>query len=138
VEEVVQFNLWFGTGAMVTAMASYGSAESRQWIITTEKSRFVMDPAFSYRELKLNIEQKVRGITGGGRAGGGGAAANETKNVTELVIPEQNQFALEMDHFAQSIFDNKPLRTPGEEGLKDMLLIEAIYQAAQSGQRMKL
>jgi hypothetical protein len=34
------------------------------------------------------------------------------------------QFVLEADHFADCVRNNKQPRTPGEEGLKDMLLME--------------
>jgi len=33
------------------------------------------------------------------------------------------------DHLAESVFENKELKCPGEEGLKDMQLIMAIYKA---------
>ena len=41
-----------------------------------------------------------------------------------------SQFLLEADHFADCIRNGTEPRTPGEEGLKDMLAIEAIYKAA--------
>jgi len=34
------------------------------------------------------------------------------------------QFVLEADHFADCVRNNKQPRTPGEEGLKNMLLME--------------
>jgi len=37
---------------------------------------------------------------------------------------------LEAEHFADCIRNNKQPESPGEEGLKDMLAIEAIYKAA--------
>ena len=37
---------------------------------------------------------------------------------------------LEADHFASCIRNNTEPKTPGEEGLKDLLAIEAIYRAA--------
>ncbi|KXV21117.1 hypothetical protein AD935_08810, partial [Gluconobacter japonicus] len=33
--------------------------------------------------------------------------------------PAQNQFALEIDHFADCILNDLTPRTPGEEGLRD-------------------
>jgi predicted dehydrogenase len=40
------------------------------------------------------------------------------------------QFTLEAEHFADCILNDKRPESPGEEGLKDMLAIEAIYKAA--------
>jgi predicted dehydrogenase len=34
--------------------------------------------------------------------------------------------------------ENKDSRTPGEEGLKDLLVMEAIYEAAKSGRVVKV
>jgi predicted dehydrogenase len=40
------------------------------------------------------------------------------------------QFQLEAEHFAECVLENKEPKTPGEEGLKDMEVIEKIYAAA--------
>jgi predicted dehydrogenase len=39
-----------------------------------------------------------------------------------------------MDDFAQCVLLNKPTRVPGEMGLRDVQLLEAIYRAAEIGQ----
>jgi predicted dehydrogenase len=46
--------------------------------------------------------------------------------------PERDpyQFVLQADHFTECILENKTPRTPGEEGLRDMQYIDAIYRAA--------
>ena len=38
-------------------------------------------------------------------------------------------FQLEATHFAECIRSNTTPRAPGEEGLKDLLAIEAVYRA---------
>jgi len=48
------------------------------------------------------------------------------------------QQAKQMDDDALAIMQNKPLIAPGEEGLRDIRIVEAIYKAASSGQRVKL
>ena len=40
------------------------------------------------------------------------------------------QFTIEAEHFAECIRNHQEPEAPGEEGLKDMLAIEAIYKAA--------
>ena len=58
--------------------------------------------------------------------------------LAELHIGDTDHFALELDHFALCIRNDVKPRTPGEEGLQDMKLIEAVYQSAASGQTVKL
>ncbi len=58
--------------------------------------------------------------------------------MTERRLEAKNHFAVEMDHMAKSIRAGTKPRTPGEEGMQDMRLIASIYEAAQSGQTVKL
>ena len=48
------------------------------------------------------------------------------------------QQAKQMDDDAQSIKSGKPMLVPGEEGLRDIRIVEAIYKAAGTGQAVKL
>jgi glucose-fructose oxidoreductase len=48
------------------------------------------------------------------------------------------QQAKQMDDDAMAIMQNKPMQVPGEEGLRDIRVVEAIHQSAASGQRVKL
>ena len=41
-----------------------------------------------------------------------------------------------MDDFAMSILEKQPVRVPGEEGLKDMKVVEAIFRSADRGERV--
>ena len=54
------------------------------------------------------------------------------------ILSAKNQFALEMDHFSRCIQENLRPRTPGEEGLQDQVLMEAIYEAARTGAPVKV
>ena len=46
------------------------------------------------------------------------------------------QQATQMDNDALAIVQKKPLLVPGEEGLRDIRIMEAIYKAAATGQRV--
>lgn len=48
------------------------------------------------------------------------------------------QQAKQMDDNAQSIMLQKPMLVPGEEGLRDIRIVEAIYKSAASGKRVDL
>ena len=81
-----------------------------------------LDPAFSYDNLTMQISRR-QGMSNG---------------LEQRRWPPRNQFALEMDAFAEAIRGDRMPLTPGEEGLADMRLIEAIYQAASGGSIVRL
>ncbi len=43
-----------------------------------------------------------------------------------------------MDDFAACVRDGRPTRVPGEEGLRDVRIIEALYRAAETGREIKM
>ncbi|MFB0907004.1 MAG: Gfo/Idh/MocA family oxidoreductase [Spirosomataceae bacterium] len=45
---------------------------------------------------------------------------------------------MQLNDHALSILNNKPILTPGEEGLRDIRVVEAIYKAAASGKSIKV
>jgi glucose-fructose oxidoreductase len=53
-----------------------------------------------------------------------------------LKFTPPNQQALQMDDFARCVQLNKPSRVPGELGRRDMVIIEAIYKAAETGRKV--
>ena len=48
------------------------------------------------------------------------------------------QQAQQMDDDALAIMQGKAMLVPGEEGLRDIRVVEAIYKAAATGQRVKI
>jgi predicted dehydrogenase len=56
----------------------------------------------------------------------------------EMNFPHINQQAKQMDGFAISIKNNQPSIVPGEMGRRDVKLINAIYKAMQTGQRVAI
>jgi predicted dehydrogenase len=53
-----------------------------------------------------------------------------------LKLPSVNQQALQMDDFARAIKDNRDTPVPGEMGLQDVRIIEAIYESARTGNKI--
>lgn len=126
VEESINFMLRFPSGVLANCSASYGYAEVKRFRGFCEKGWFELDPATDYYRHRLHVGRK-------------GSGASEGKEVVEeRMIEEKNQFAAEMDHLSECIQENKTPRTPGEEGLRDVKLIELIYEAARTGRTMRV
>jgi predicted dehydrogenase len=118
-EAQMVFNMKFASGLLTYCSTSYAHHSAGRYHVLSEKAEMTMNPAFSYGGLKLNV--RGRGVKEG-----------------DIELPQINQFAAEMDHFAECVRDGKPVRTPGEEGLADLKVIEALYQSAESGQTVAL
>jgi predicted dehydrogenase len=123
VEETMLFQFGFPSGVIANAGTSYGVHETRRYRCLTDKgASYGMEPSFSYRGLKLDLSQ----------------AQGMQERKQQIVLGEKDQFALEMDHMTWCVLkDLKPF-TPGEEGLQDMKIIEAIYRSASEGKPVKL
>ncbi|GAA4331099.1 Gfo/Idh/MocA family oxidoreductase [Mucilaginibacter gynuensis] len=113
VDETIFWELEFPDGLKAKGRSSYNN----NWgylKVTAEKGNFELQPAFGYG-----------GIHGSTSAG-------------PMNFPQVNQQALQMDDFARCVINKKPTIVPGEEGRKDMLVIDAIYRSIASGKREKI
>ena len=115
VEEGVQWEMTFPGGLKTTCRTSYNKNDVRGFSVTAEKGTFGLDPAYNYNSS--------RGTRSDGKT---------------IDLPSVNQFAAEMDDFAQCIINNKPSKVSGEEGLRDVKIMLAIYESARSGKPVKL
>jgi len=111
VEETMNWTMEFAGGLVAEGTTSYEGSLNR---IRAEapKGWIELEPAFNYRGLS--------GRTNTGRL---------------RFDPPVNQQALQMDDFAQCIREGRESRVPGELGLRDMKIIEAIYESARTGKR---
>ncbi|MBD8680134.1 Gfo/Idh/MocA family protein [Sphingomonas sp. CFBP 13720] len=108
----------FPSGAVAQLVTSYDSAGINFAQVRGTTGALMMDPATSYVGQKMRIE---------GRDG------------RDLTPGDPSvQFARQLDHFADAVRDNVPIRTPGEMGLRDLRLIEAIYASAETGRTVRL
>jgi len=48
------------------------------------------------------------------------------------------QLAVLHDAFAEAIINKTPFRTPGEMGLREILITEAVYRSASSGKKVEI
>jgi predicted dehydrogenase len=118
VEESISWTMRFPSGIIANCLSSYGHHEARRYRLYATDGWFGMDPAFSYQGLRLES---------------GHTAEGNVKVREERHLGEVDQFALEFDHFAKAIQEDFTPFTPGEEGLQDMRLMEAIYRSAREG-----
>ncbi|KXV35124.1 Gfo/Idh/MocA family protein [Gluconobacter thailandicus] len=121
-DETFSFMLRFPSGVMANCATSYGAYESKDLRIQLEKGWITLENAFSYTGHRLRIGQRQ----------------GNHKTVNEWRLPAGNQFALEIDHFAHCILNDLTPRTPGEEGLRDQKLMEALYDSARTGRMIHL
>jgi len=113
VDETVFWELEFPNGFMSKGKSSYNNNWS-SLKAKTAKGFFELEPAYGYGGLD-------------------GKTSNGPMN-----IPNVNQQALQMDDFANCVIQKKPTRVPGEEGLKDMKVVDAIYRSLDSGKKEKI
>lgn len=122
VEENVLFQLKFPSGALVNSSTGYDYHDSKRYRVHMQTAWAEMSPAFSYEGLQLQISR----------------ADGKMERTEQIKLANKDQFASEIDHMADCILNNTQPYTPGEEGLQDHRLMEAIYEAAQSGKTVKL
>ena len=113
VEQSMEFTFKMPSGIVASCSCSYGSSGVSTFHINGSKGVLVFEPGFNYDGMHLR---------------GQGAGFKRI----DIASPDRQpyQVTLEAEHFAQCIRENKQPHSPGEEGLKDLLAIEAIYKAA--------
>lgn len=112
VEEGISFRLQFPSGLVVQGSSSYGAVFSSFIFIHGTKGWLSLAPAFpSSEERRLTGKIKGRWFE------------KKFKIVAE--------FAAELDAFAKAIQKNQSIEPDGVQGLRDMKIIEAIYEAAK-------
>jgi predicted dehydrogenase len=113
VEDLITWEMSFPSGAISTGSTSFDQAATMAWEVYGQKGKMVAEPGCFYNNNRLHIS----GVPGEG----------------EPKIREIDQFAREMDWMADVARGRAPLVSPGEEGLQDMRLIEAILASVKRG-----
>ena len=54
------------------------------------------------------------------------------------MIPQANQFAAMLDEMAEAVQQGRSPKTTGAEGLTDVRILRAIYDAADRGETVRL
>lgn len=111
VEESINWQMELPGGIVAKCTSTY-SEKTNRLRVEAEGGWMELAPAFSYRGLK--------GKTAEG----------------EMDLPEAAQQAAQMDHFALCIKEGRPTTVGGEEGRQDVKILQAIYRAMETGERV--
>jgi len=114
VDETMQFRLEFPRGAIAECETSFGK-NMNALNVTCGKGGYKLEPFQSYNGIK-------------------GEASDGIK--LNAVIP--NQQAKQMDDDALAIIHDKAVLVPGEEGLRDIRVVEAIYRSVKENKRVTI
>lgn len=115
VEASITWQLAFPSGAFANCSSTYNCGIDRLYA-SADSGSFELSPAISYGPFK--------GKTSKG----------------EIHFPETNQQAVQCDEIAKVLLagNQLPSHITGEEGWKDMRIIDAIYEAARTGKKISV
>jgi len=113
VEKSIDWELEFPGGLVAKGDSSY-KGRGNFHRVTADQGSFNVDPAYSYRGLQ-------------GRT-----------SLQPFTFEPVNQQLLQMDAFAHHLLNGFENRVPGEMGLRDVKILYAIYEAAETGKRVEL
>ncbi|MBV7533154.1 Gfo/Idh/MocA family protein [Chitinophaga sp. sic0106] len=111
VDETIQFQFGFPSGAMASCLSTYNMNYLDRFYLNGEKGFAELQPSTGYGPIK-------------GRT-----------NKGELTAPHMTHQTIQMEEMADIILRGKQPLIPvnGEEGVKDLKIIDAIYAAVRSG-----
>jgi len=119
VEEGIALSLRFPSGLVVQVASTYSAAIYSFLNVQGEKGWVSLSPAFTFEEER-QLVGKVDGRS------------------IRRTFPVLDEFALELDAFAQAIQTGTPVEPDGEQGMADVAIIRAVYQSARSGRTVKI
>lgn len=115
VDETIMWQTKFPSGVVANCTSTYSANGLAGFRAATTRGWFGLDPAYFY----------------GGNRG-------RRSDGTEINIPVADQFAVELEDFADCIIHKRPSRVPGEMGLQDVKYMMAIYESIRKGRPVTL
>ena len=115
VDESIVWQERFPSGVIAHCGASFNTSVVGKFTAIAERGWFELNPGFLY--------------------GGNHGRRSDGK---QIEFDPMDQFAAEMDDFSRCILDNKPTRVPGEEGLRDVKIMMAIYESIKAGRPVEM
>lgn len=116
VDETIQFQFGFPSGATASCLSSYNMNNLDRFFLNGDKNYAELYPSTGYGPIK-------------GRTKRG-----------EIVQPVTTHQTVQMDEMADILFNGKQpiVAIDGNEAVKDLKLIDAIFLAAKTGQKVKV
>ena len=116
VDETITFQLGFPSGAVASCLSTYNMNNLDRFFLNCENGYAELLPATGYGP--------IMGKTSKG----------------ELTQPHKTHQTVQMDEMAGIILENKQPIVPvdGEEGVKDLKIIDGIYEAVKTGKKVML
>lgn len=114
VDETMEFDLEFPDGITANGETSFGKGMNSLQV-DCSKGWYKLEPFQAYSGIK-----------------------GETSDGTPLNASVPNQQARQMDDDALAIINKKAVMVPGEEGLKDIRVVEAIYRSVREKGRVEI
>jgi predicted dehydrogenase len=115
VEDDVDFTLTMPSGLVAHGTSGYSWQHGKnRYDITGDKHSLTGLPATAYSGNRLIFDS------------------------APMDQPLNNQFLAQIEHFSDCIRNQKPVKTPGEMGLRDIRIVQAIYESAAKGTAVKL
>jgi predicted dehydrogenase len=110
VEESIAWTMRFPSGVVSNSICTYGANGLQGFRAGTTRGWFGLDPAYYYNGNR-------------GRRSDG----------PEINIPVTDQFATELDDFADCILSKRPTKVSGEMGVSDVKYLMAVYESIRKG-----
>lgn len=116
VDETIQFQLGFSSGTVASCLSTYNMNNLDRFFLNGEKGFAILQPATGYGPI------------------------DGTTHKGALTQPHVVHQTVQMDEMAAIILDDKKpiVAVDGEEGYKDLVIIDAIYRAIKTGQKVQL
>jgi len=120
VEDRVDFSFEFPSGLIGHGFSSYSSGHNHLRL-TGDDGWIDLEPATSYSGQHMRLRTR-----------------EGEQVIAPPALPSANQFAGQLDHMAECILHDREPIVGGEEGLRDLRIMEGIYRAAREGRTVRL
>lgn len=117
VDETMEFTLEFPSGAIAQCETSFGK-NMNHLRATCTKGWYKLEPFSAY--------SNVQGETSDGM------------KIPPAITQVPHEQVRQMDDDAMAILNKKPVMVPGEEGLKDIRVVEAVYRSVKENKKVKI
>ena len=118
-EEMASVVLRFPGERLATFTCSFGAADHSSYQLVGTEAELRVEPAYDYTSKLTHYLSK------GGKT-------------TKKAFAKRDHFGAELAYFSDCILNNRQPEPNGNEGLIDVRIVQALYESARTGRRVKL